>query len=83
MCIRDRSETAAVAVPMAGGGADQLVVFAVMNGAAGDLQKELQDRIKQRLNPLFRIHDVVCVEALPRTASNKVMRRELRAQYVA
>ena len=77
------SETAAVAVPMAGGGADQLVVFAVMNGAAGDLQKELQDRIKQRLNPLFRIHDVVCVEALPRTASNKVMRRELRAQYVA
>ena len=41
----------------------------------------MQQQIRARLNPLFKIQDVVVVEALPRTASNKVMRRELRACY--
>jgi acetyl-CoA synthetase len=41
----------------------------------------MQAAIKRDLNPLFKIHDLVLVEALPRTASNKIMRRELRAQY--
>lgn len=45
------------------------------------LRKEMQDQIKKHLNPLFRVHDVVAVDALPRTASNKVMRRTLRNQY--
>ncbi len=77
-------ETAAVGIPPKDGGADRLVVFAVLNGEAPEaLQSELQQRIKEGLNPLFRIHDVVVVEKLPRTASNKVMRRELRAQYAA
>ncbi|MGB1586595.1 MAG: AMP-binding protein [Thermoplasmatota archaeon] len=75
------SETAAVAIPPEGGGADRLVVFAVATEPVEALKPLLQDRIKKRLNPLFRIHDVVLVDALPRTASNKVMRRELRAQY--
>lgn len=79
-------ETAAVAVPPEGGGADRLVVFVVPGGRAGDvdgetLQAELQQRIKKQLNPLFRIHDVVVTDALPRTASNKVMRRKLRDAY--
>jgi acetyl-CoA synthetase len=43
--------------------------------------RELQAAIARDLNPLFRIHDLVLVEALPRTASNKLMRRELRAGY--
>jgi acetyl-CoA synthetase len=30
---------------------------------------------------LFKVHDVVITGALPRTASNKVMRRVLRAEY--
>lgn len=77
-------ETAAIGVPPPSGGAEQLVVFAVAKDPAPgkeDLKKRLQERIKSQLNPLFRIHDLVFVEALPRTASNKVMRRELRAQY--
>ncbi|PMB52442.1 hypothetical protein CEN39_09810, partial [Fischerella thermalis CCMEE 5201] len=41
----------------------------------------LQAAINQRLNPLFKIHDVVIVDTLPRTASNKVVRRVLRDQY--
>ena len=36
-----------------------------------------QDAIRRDLNPLFKIHDLVFIETLPRTASNKVMRRPL------
>ena len=46
-----------------------------------DLMAATQFAIKRDLNPLFKIHDVVLVDALPRTASNKVMRRTLRDQY--
>ena len=78
-------ETAAIAVPPAGGGPDQLVIFAVTEpGTALDSTKtkeSMQDAIKGRLNPLFRIHEVCLVDSLPRTASNKVMRRTLRADY--
>lgn len=45
------------------------------------LRRELGRAIAERLNPLFKIHDVVAIEALPRTASNKVMRRSLRRLY--
>jgi len=41
----------------------------------------MQQAIKQHLNPLFHIDDVVLADSLPRTASNKVMRKALRAQY--
>jgi acetyl-CoA synthetase len=51
------------------------------NEAASQLRSRLQATIRNQLNPLFHIHEVVIVESLPRTASNKVMRRELRAQY--
>jgi acetyl-CoA synthetase len=76
-------EAAAVGVPPAGGGADRLVVFAVLKDdvPADDLRAELQREISEHLNPLFRIHDLVVVDSLPRTASNKLMRRELRGAY--
>jgi acetyl-CoA synthetase len=76
-------ESAAVAVPPPGGGADRLVVFVVLEGEEDRdaLKEDLQKAVASRLNPLFRIHDVEVVQALPRTASNKIMRRELRAGY--
>jgi acetyl-CoA synthetase len=76
-------ECAAVAVQPEGEGADRLVVFAVLRkgAATASLKRDLQARLSTDLNPLFRIHDVVVVEALPRTASNKMMRRELRSRY--
>ena len=46
------------------------------------MKSAMQQAIKDHLNPLFRIEDVVVVDSLPRTASNKVMRRVLRNQYV-
>ena len=41
----------------------------------------MQREIKEHLNPLFGISDVSISVSLPRTASNKVMRRVLRDQY--
>ena len=79
-------ETSAIAVS-SGGGPSQLVIYAVCSPAQNLGKKELamamQSAIKRDLNPLFKIHDLVLVETLPRTASNKVMRRELRARYAA
>ncbi len=76
-------ECAAVAVRAGGEGAERLVLFVVPARSVdrGDLLAGLGNRIARELNPLFRIHDLVLVEALPRTASNKLMRRELRARY--
>ncbi len=78
-------ETAAVAFNPPEGGPSLLVVYAVMAPnpplEGETLKKEMQRAIATRLNPLFRIHEVVVAPALPRTASNKVMRRVLRDQY--
>ena len=77
-------ETAAVAVSPKDGGPSQLVIYAVLIESESvptkqALHAELQTALSEHLNPLFRIHDVIIVDALPRTASNKVMRRLLRA----
>jgi acetyl-CoA synthetase len=78
-------ETAAVAVDPPAGGPSQLVVYAVLASAEPvdieALKKEMQRAIAKNLNPLFRVQDVVPVKSLPRTASNKVMRRVLRDRY--
>jgi acetyl-CoA synthetase len=76
-------ECAAVGVRLGGEGAERLVVFVVPEGRPdlAALHRELDRRLASHLNPLFRIHQVVLVETLPRTASNKLMRRELRAAW--
>ena len=78
-------ETAAIAVSPPEGGPSQLVIYAVPSPgthlAEKALKVSLQAAIKQHLNPLFKIYDVVIVDMLPRTASNKVMRRVLRERY--
>jgi len=78
-------EVAAVAVSPPGGGPSRLVVYAVpAPGFAGDPEiwkEEMQHEIRTELNPLFRIDEVVLTDALPRTASAKVTRRELRGRH--
>ena len=76
-------EVAAVAVPQPGGGPSRLVAFAVMEaGIDADTTKVTMNKLlKTQLNPLFKLSDLIPIEALPRTGSNKVMRRELRAVY--
>ncbi len=79
------SETAAIAVSPTQGGPSQLIIYAVVvpqvESDKAKLMKFLQVAIKQHLNPLFKISDLEIVQALPRTASNKVMRRVLRDRY--
>jgi acetyl-CoA synthetase len=76
-------EAAAVAVQPKGEGAEKLVVYAVLSDdvVKDDLQRDLGMTLASELNPLFKIHDLVIVASPPRTASNKLMRRELRARY--
>ena len=84
------SETAAIAVSPADGGPSSLVVFAVLKdknvaqeqNLSIQLRGLMQKSIKDTLNPLFGISEVVLTDTLPRTASNKVMRRVLRDQYM-
>jgi acetyl-CoA synthetase len=77
------SESAAVAVQPGGEGAEQLVVFAIaaIDTDSKELLIDLRQRVATELNPLFKIRDLVLVDKLPRTASNKLMRRKLRSAY--
>ena len=79
-------EVAAVAASRAGGPC-LLVVFAACPKQYGwskdELLLSMQHAIKRELNPLFKIHDLVLVDALPRNGSNKVIRRLLRDQWNA
>ena len=93
--VKGIQETAAVAVSPKDGGPSQLVIYTVLiasesgkptnveghSDARQGIHDALQTALSGHLNPLFRIHDVVLVDALPRTASNKVMRRLLRQQF--
>ena len=78
-------ETAAVAVSPKDGGPSQLIIYTVLTASNAEVTKQeiyaaLQAELSERLNPLFRIQDIVIVDALPRTASNKILRRLLRAR---
>jgi len=78
-------ECAAVGVQPGGEGAEQLVLHLVPAEEGSpdliQLKMELQQLIRERLNPLFRIYDLVQLDKLPRTASNKLMRRVLKRRY--
>jgi acetyl-CoA synthetase len=80
-------ETAAISVVPAAGGLEHLVIYAVVeapvDGHIRKLKGAMQQVLAERLNSLFRIHDLVVADNLPRTASNKTIRRELRRQYVS
>lgn len=82
--IAEVTQAAAVAVPLPGGGPDRLFLFLVLSGSAGPTEGTLlqscQAAISRNLNPLFKVQQVVVRASLPRNASNKVMRRVLRAE---
>jgi acyl-coenzyme A synthetase/AMP-(fatty) acid ligase len=85
--VRGAAEAAAVAARPPGGGPDRLVLFVVERAGGGAPRGEAlcaacQAAVSAALNPLFRVEAAVAVAALPRTASNKVMRRVLRARAV-
>ncbi|XVE56720.1 hypothetical protein DITRI_Ditri04bG0033600 [Diplodiscus trichospermus] len=79
-------ETAAIGVPPAEGGPERLVIVVVMkdpDNSTPDLNQlriSFNSAVQKNLNPLFRVSHVVALPSLPRTATNKVMRRVLRKQ---
>ena len=77
------SETAAITVQTGGSGPNSLVIYTVAKQGADKekLKADFNNIIKSKISPLFRVNDVVVVDSLPRTASNKVMRRLLRDGY--
>ena len=77
-------ESAAIAVSPRGGGPSLLVVYYVEKTSDNSENERLimaNQIIKKKLNPLFKISGLVKIDTLPRTASNKVMRRKLRDLY--
>ncbi len=75
-------ETAAVSVADEHG-PEKLVVFAALDQptlSSVALLQAFNHALRDNLNPLFKVSQVIIVESLPRTASNKVMRRTLRDQ---
>ena len=83
--VESLKECAAIAVPTPGGGPSQLVVYGVLQPGAtateSELAAQMQVQVRSQLNPLFKVHAVRLIDSLPRTASNKVMRRVLRERF--
>lgn len=77
-------ESAAIAVSPEQGGPSVLVIYAVCLPSKESSEEKLrqtQSIVKKRLNPLFKVHHLIEIDKLPRTASGKVMRRELRKSF--
>ncbi len=78
------SDCAAIAVPPPGGGPLSLWIAWVAGPDAPpdpECLEAFRRLVKERLNPLFKVAGSRRLEALPRTASNKVMRRLLRQNF--
>ncbi len=78
-------ECAAVAVSDPDGGPSRLVIYAVVDDPRLDrrqLRPVLQQALRQHYGAQFKVADVQILDRLPRTASNKVMRRVLRDDYL-
>lgn len=81
----DVFETAAISVPSGDSGPEKLVVYFTGKqriADLGQLMTGMQQLLTKELNPLFRITEIEEINSLPRTASNKLMRRELRKTYL-
>lgn len=81
------ADVAVIAAPASDGGPSRLVACVgcerCPQWTKDELCSLLQSQISTRLNPLFKLDDVYLLDRLPRTATNKIMRRELRTMYEA
>ncbi len=77
-------ESAAIAISPISGGPSKLIVYFVEHSSDLSHEERLQKAkhiIRKKLNPLFKVSDLVQIDKLPRTASGKVMRRYLRDKF--
>ena len=77
------TEAAAIAVAPKEGGANRLVVFYVAREIHPQEEafQKVKNAVKTKLNPLFKVVDLVKIDNLPRTASLKIKRKDLRDKY--
>lgn len=78
-------ESAAISVPEKDQWPEKLVVYYSPQEESIDevvLKTELQKFVTEELNPLFKIAEIVRIDKLPRTFSNKLMRSQLRKQFI-
>ncbi|MAT07137.1 MAG: hypothetical protein CL424_19050 [Acidimicrobiaceae bacterium] len=76
------AEVAVIGVPNERWGEVGLAVLALQPGAEVDRQ-QVQEHCAERLAKFKVPADIAIVEALPRNATGKVLKRELRAEFVA
>jgi acetyl-CoA synthetase len=78
-------EVAAVAMMPKSGGPNLLIIYAVLKSDRSllEMKNQMQEVINQQLNPFFKIADVVIIDKLPRTDSNKIQRKKLREAYLS
>ncbi|TMX00732.1 hypothetical protein EJD97_000251, partial [Solanum chilense] len=84
--IKSVIESVAFSAAPPNGGPEELSIFVVvkegMNIISPDtLKKRFSRALQSNLNPLFEVRWVKIVGMLPRTASNKLLRRVLREQW--
>ena len=80
----DIYECAAIAIQDKNGGPEKLVLVihpTKPNIDSNQLKSTLQKILQNELNPLFKISNIHFRENLPRTASNKLLRKELRNEF--
>jgi acetyl-CoA synthetase len=77
------AEAAAIVVAPKEGGANRLVVFYVAREILPQEAafQKVKNAVKTKLNPLFKVVDLVKIDNLPRTASLKIKRKDLRDKY--
>ena len=78
-------ECAAIAVQPKDGGPSKLVIYYVEQPSKITIEDrfiQAKKEVAKQLNPLFKVSDLMVIDQLPRTASNKVMRRKLRDLYI-
>ena len=74
-------ESAAIAISPKTGGPSTLIVYYVEKEQVFNLEGRLQKAkqiVHTKLNPLFKVAELILIDKLPRTASGKIMRRKLR-----
>ena len=77
-------ESAAIAISPKDGGPSILVVYYVESKLDYSNEERfnfVKNSIRKNLNPLFKLSDLKKIDKLPRTASGKVMRKNLRKEY--
>jgi acetyl-CoA synthetase len=77
-------ESAAIAVSPKSGGPSILVIYYVEKNDNFDTNERFSQAkqiIRKKLNPLFKVSDLILINQLPRTVSGKIMRKNLRHDY--